>query len=244
MKESVKDFVKKYKVINILSLVVFVIVMSKVFSWQFGLGLTLMLLLHEGGHMLALILLGIPFRGAFFIPFMGAVISPLDMTALRNRKKEYLVAIAGPIGGLLFSLAALVVYSVNRNEVVLALAGVCALINLVNLSPFCPLDGGRIVRSIAYSGHKMIGHASLVLGIVGLSIVTVRLEIFIFGLVAIGALDELAAEVEKPEEVEKMGWSLMTIALLSYLLLGLALVLIILASMGLPGYQSGYSQLL
>jgi len=124
----------------------------------FGVGLIGLIFIHEMGHWLEAKRQRLPVSAPLFIPFLGASIFLKEHPA--SAWKEFQLAIAGPLLG---SLGALGVYAValaeDSNELK-AIAFLGFFINLFNLLPVVPLDGGRIVAAI---------HPALwVLGLVGL----------------------------------------------------------------------------
>jgi Zn-dependent protease len=133
-------------------------------GWWFGVGFVGLLFCHELGHVLALRRQGVPASAPLFIPFLGAVIGMKQLP--ENAWREAEVALAGPLLG---SLAALVVWAAagyEHSQFLTALAFVGFFINLFNLIPLVPLDGGRAVAAI----HPAIWLLGLV-GLVALMVV-------------------------------------------------------------------------
>lgn len=136
-----------------------------VYSLSLGLpmavGLVLMLFIHELGHVVALKQKGLHASAPVFIPMLGAVIFAPDMG---DRDDEAYMGIAGPIvGGIAASLLLLpVVLIEGEPEVLSVLAFVALLINLFNLIPLRPLDGGRVTQAVG-SQFKYVGIALLIL---------------------------------------------------------------------------------
>jgi Zn-dependent protease len=115
-------------------------------GWQFAVGFVLLLFVHELGHALEAKRQGLDVTAPFFIPFLGAVIIMKQMP--KDVWREAQVAIAGPIVG---SLGAAGVWALGEyldSDLLVALAFTGFLLNLFNLAPFGPLDGGRIVAAI------------------------------------------------------------------------------------------------
>jgi Zn-dependent protease len=82
-----------------------------------------------------------------FIPFVGAVIAMKEMP--KNGYVEALVALGGPAVGTLGAIVCLVVAAATGSLFWYALASTGFLINLFNMIPISPLDGGRIVGVIS-----------------------------------------------------------------------------------------------
>jgi Zn-dependent protease len=114
---------------------------------SFAIGFTLLLLVHELGHALALRGMGIRFSAPIFIPFVGALIGLKEMPP--DAGKEALVAFAGPFAGTVAAQLCLVLFERGGPPVLLGLAQAGFFLNLMNLVPYSPLDGGRIVGAIS-----------------------------------------------------------------------------------------------
>lgn len=129
------------------------------FGWQFAVGLVAMIFIHEMGHVLVLRHYGVKATAPIFIPFLGAFIGMKQLP--KNAVMEAWVGLGGPIIGSLGALAALLVYVATDHRLFLALAFIGALLNLFNLLPVLPLDGGRAVGAIS-RWVWVAGYAALV----------------------------------------------------------------------------------
>ena len=122
----------------LLSLAVY----ATIWGWRYAAGFIALLFAHEMGHYVAARQRGLKVGAPAFIPFMGAWIALEDHPA--NVETEAYVAIAGPVVG---TVAALAVYLWARSEdsgLLLAIAYSGLFLNLFNLLPISPLDGGRV----------------------------------------------------------------------------------------------------
>jgi Zn-dependent protease len=99
------------------------------------------------GHVLALRREGIRASAPMFIPFLGAMISAKSLG--ENALAEARVGLAGPLLGSLGAAAVAVAGALTGSSLLLALAYVGFLINLFNLLPVVPLDGGRAMAAMA-----------------------------------------------------------------------------------------------
>jgi len=113
----------------------------------FAVGLVVLIWVHEMGHVLQLRREGIKASAPMFIPLLGAFIAMKEMP--KNALAEARVGLAGPVLGTLGALAALGVYAGTGSPLFLGLAYVGFLINLFNLLPMLPLDGGRAVGAMS-----------------------------------------------------------------------------------------------
>ena len=105
-------------------------------GWWFGLGLVLLIFVHEMGHVLELRRQGVPASAPLFIPFMGAFVGMKQMP--ENAWKEAQVALAGPLLGTLGAAAVWGLGVVYDSNFLRAMAFIGFLINLFNLLPVVP----------------------------------------------------------------------------------------------------------
>jgi Zn-dependent protease len=111
------------------------------FGWPFAVGFVLLLFVHEMGHVIQLRREGVEASAPIFIPFVGAVIAVESLG--RDAAAEARVGLAGPILGTIGTLIPLVIWLATGSDLWRALAYVGFFINLINLLPVLPLDGGR-----------------------------------------------------------------------------------------------------
>jgi Zn-dependent protease len=115
-------------------------------GWRFAVGFVLLLLVHELGHVIELRHQGVPASAPLFIPFLGAVVGMKQMP--KNAWREARVALAGPILGSLGAAAVWVAGEAIDSDLLIGLAFVGFFLNLFNLLPIVPLDGGRAVAAL------------------------------------------------------------------------------------------------
>ena len=130
-----------------LTMVVSIGAYALLFPLWFAVGLVLLLLIHETGHVLQLRREGIKATAPMFIPFMGAVVGMKEMP--KDAAAEARVGLAGPIIGTLGAMGAWGLYIFTDNLLFLGLAYVGFFINLFNLLPMLPLDGGRAAGALS-----------------------------------------------------------------------------------------------
>ena len=129
------------------SMILAIWVYAMFFGVWFAVGFVLLILVHEYGHLVAARRCGLKVGVPVFIPFMGAVIALKE--APKNAWIEAQVAIGGPLAGTAGALFCAAVYQVTDSQLFLALAYVGFFLNLFNLAPMSPLDGGRVVTVIS-----------------------------------------------------------------------------------------------
>jgi Zn-dependent protease len=116
-------------------------------GWGFAVGLVLLILVHELGHVVANWHYQIRSSPPIFIPFLGAVISLRQQ--FPNAKVEAVSAIAGPLAGTFAAMAPLAWYMTTGDRLALVLAAFGFMINLFNMLPVPPLDGGRVMAGVS-----------------------------------------------------------------------------------------------
>ena len=123
-----------------------VVVYSLIFGWPFAIGLVVLLFIHEMGHAIVMKLKGIPIGGMIFIPLLGAAVIMRQMP--KNARDEAEVGIAGPIAGALAASVCLALARIYPDTIWAPLAYFGFFINLFNLIPIVPFDGGRVLGAI------------------------------------------------------------------------------------------------
>jgi Zn-dependent protease len=141
------------------SMLVSIAAYGLIWGWQFGVGFVLLLLVHELGHVFQLRREGVEASAPMFIPFLGAVISTKSLGG--DAAAEARVGLAGPILGTIGTLIPLAIWLATGNELWQALAYVGFFLNLLNLLPVLPLDGGRAMAALS-PWVWLVGYAGLI----------------------------------------------------------------------------------
>lgn len=118
-----------------------------VFGVWYAVGFVLLIFVHEMGHYVAARRRGLAVGAPTFIPFVGAWIQLKDMP--HDAETEAYVGIAGPLAGTLGALACYLLAREIDSRLLLALAYAGFFLNLFNLIPLSPFDGGRITAIIS-----------------------------------------------------------------------------------------------
>lgn len=165
---------------------------SYLFTWEFAIVLLAAIVFHEYGHTQGMKKMGIPVKGIYLIPFLGGAAVPEK--GFDTRTQETHISLWGPWYGLLMCIPFLVYGVMFNNVLAIGLVSFMALLNLFNLFPINPLDGGRVAKSIAFSFHSNLGFFVMVGGIVvaGLLVWYLHIWVLLF-VIVIGAI-ELAVE--------------------------------------------------
>ncbi len=137
----------KFKIFTVAgSMLVSIGAYTLIWGWQFAAGFVALLFIHEMGHALEAKRQGLKVGAPFFIPFLGAVIALKQMPP--NAWREAQVALAGPILGSVGAAAFWAYGEAADSELFVALGFIGFFLNLFNLLPIVPLDGGRAVAAL------------------------------------------------------------------------------------------------
>jgi Zn-dependent protease len=164
---------------------------SLLWNWKVALALMLQLFVHEYGHVHAMRRTGMRVRGMYFIPFLGAMAVTEDL--FKSRRQQAYVALNGPLWGSALILLPAGLFLWTDEPVFAAVASLWALINLFNLLPIAPLDGGRVMQAFALSFSSGLGLAVSVLGLFALVALGSQLGFsLVWLLAALGAMELLS----------------------------------------------------
>ena len=134
-----------------------------IWGWKFGVGFVLLLLVHEMGHVIQLRREGIKASAPMFIPFLGALVAMKELP--KDAGAEARVGLAGPVLGALGCLVPLGLFALTGDELFKALAFVGFFLNLFNLLPVLPLDGGRAMAALSpwvwFAGYGLLVAATI-----------------------------------------------------------------------------------
>jgi Zn-dependent protease len=129
------------------SMLVSVAAYALIWGWQFGVGFVALLFVHEMGHYVQMRREGVKPTFMLFVPFLGAAVGARSLGG--NAAAEARIGLAGPILGTLGTAALIPVAELTGNDLFRALAYVGFFLNLINLVPLVPFDGGRAMAAMA-----------------------------------------------------------------------------------------------
>lgn len=179
---------KSAKMIKVVLAAASLAAYSWLFSVQFALSLLACLVFHEYGHIRAMKYFSMKTKGIYLLPFVGGL--AVSDEKINTRWQDVVISIMGPTFGLLLSLACLVVYWLSGNLFFAGLATFNALLNLFNLLPILPLDGGHVLKSISFSMNSKVGLSACIAGAAGGVFISYSLGLALLGfLLLIGSLE-------------------------------------------------------
>lgn len=144
----------------------------------FVLILILVIIIHELGHFLAMKYVGYENLKMVFIPLLGAVVKS-DKPSPSQRART-LVTIAGPFPGIIIGLVLYALGTQYSIDILIPASIVFLGLNLFNLIPLMPLDGGRLTQTLFFNSNDKIQRVFSILSIAGLLFIAWYLEDYIF----------------------------------------------------------------
>ncbi len=120
---------------------------SLFWGWTFALGFVVLLFVHEMGHVFQLRREGVKASAPMFVPFLGAAVMMKSMPD--DALAEARVGLAGPVLGTIGSGVCLAIAEATNSDMLRALAYIGFFLNLINLIPVVPFDGGRAMAAMA-----------------------------------------------------------------------------------------------
>ena len=160
------------------------------FTWQFALVIVGMLVVHEYGHLWMMKRFGMRTKGMYLIPFLGA--AAVADEAFPSRRAETQIAIAGPLVGAGLAVLGGLGFLLTGNAYFAATASWMAFINLFNLLPVSPLDGGRVLKSVTFSIGTRYGLTMMVCGLLAAAVLAFEQDLLIFAIIIpLGVIDYL-----------------------------------------------------
>jgi Zn-dependent protease len=186
---------------------------SYLWGWQQALLISAIIILHELGHALAMLIVGIPVKGVYLVPFFGG--AAIAAAPYRNEGQSGFVALMGPGFSLLSTLALAVAAKETGNPIFKTAADISAIINLINLAPIYPLDGGRVLKTVLVSMSRMLAQ---IVGLAGAAAGFWIAWMFRDPLLGLFMLLGLLAtlQIRKPSSVTPMRWPGALLLLLAF----------------------------
>ena len=135
-----------FKLKFLFSFVAFIGLYAGLFGIRYGVGIGVIILIHEMGHFIDIKRRGLPAEMPVFLPGLGAYVkwNALGVT-LRQRAQ---VALAGPLAGWIAAAACYLLYTYTIDPLWAALARTSAMLNVLNLIPVWSLDGGSAANAL------------------------------------------------------------------------------------------------
>jgi Zn-dependent protease len=195
---------------------------SYLFTWQMGIALVAFIFIHEYGHYWAMKKCGIKTKGIYLIPgFGGAAVAE---ERFKSGGKQFIIAIMGPLFGLIPLAILIGAYVITHNPIYAALASILAFINLLNLFPINPLDGGRVIVSFMYAFHDAVGFIFMVACFFASIIIGVWTGLTLLAVIAFMGFYEAIYEYGLEKQLRRFNRSVLRIFIAGVVYLGIILI--------------------
>ncbi|GGW53388.1 metalloprotease [Alishewanella tabrizica] len=205
------------------------------FNLEVAIGLIAAILIHEYGHVYAMKRAGLKVKGVYLLPFIGGAAVSERAT---SRWQDFKIAIAGPAFGTVGAIIAYLLWLETQHSTLALFAAISLLLNLFNLLPMVPLDGGRIMQAAAFSRKGKAAKTALLLVTGSLTLAAWYFGFYLLMLFGIlGTFDLLSDREEHEKDIVPMTDTGILVTLFSYV--GLMAILlwlsVIMADSGIPG---------
>ena len=177
-----------------ISLIIFIGLFYFILKWDFTYILVLagVVLIHEIGHFLAMKIFKYNDLGIFFIPLIGAYAT--GKKDIISQKQNVIILFSGPLPGIIIGLILYYFGLINNNEFLLRTSNIFILLNLFNLIPVMPLDGGKIIKSVFFESNEMINKVFLFLSIIILTIYSLFAQSYFLLIIPFLLISELTKQ--------------------------------------------------
>lgn len=180
-------------ILLVVSLMIFAA--TGLFSWKDPLSLgilVIVLLVHEAGHLVAMKLAGYRNVRMLFIPMLGAAAGGQDSRP--DARKQVLVSLAGPVPGIAIGFGLLVASMATGHDMYYKAATLFLFLNVFNLLPLYPLDGGHFFESLLFARHPAIDALFRVLTVGLLGLLALASQDWVLGMFVVAMLIGVPAQ--------------------------------------------------
>lgn len=192
LEEDKKNWMRK----SLISLIIYAVLFYGIFdsSISYMAALLVVLLIHELGHFFAMKVFNYSNVKLFFIPLLGAYVSGKKTIILQRQMS--IVILAGPVPGIIIGFCLFMVNFIYPSQPLMMLANIFLFLNLFNLLPFMPLDGGRLIEVLFLKQNHNIRIVFTIISILGLATFAVYNRSIIFLIIPISMVFELIMEIK------------------------------------------------
>lgn len=141
---------------SLMSLALFVVAFMFIFDFNliFLSLIVLVLIIHEAGHFLTMKLFNYKKVKLLFVPFMGAFVSGEKDNV--SQTQRLLVILMGPLPGIIIGFVMLYFGDLNQDKFLVTAGLLFLTINILNLVPIDPLDGGKVLETLFFNNQGKI----------------------------------------------------------------------------------------
>jgi len=154
--------------------------------------ITVIVFIHELGHFMAMKYYHYADVKMFFIPLLGALVSGNKQKI--SRRQSAIITLAGPVPGIVLAMVLVVAGIKTGNTWMIRAANISIFINVFNLLPLTPLDGGRLIDTLYFTSREKLHSIFSVVSIIGLCCVAIYLETWMLLLIPLFMISDLAKQ--------------------------------------------------
>ncbi len=170
----------------------------------------LALLVHEFGHFFAMKAFNYGNVKIFVLPLLGAYVS--GEKSIISQRQMSIIILAGPLPGIIIGSCLLISTIYFPNERIIMLGNIFLIINLFNLLPFVPLDGGRLLETLFVNHNHTIRVIFTIISIIALAALAIYNKSIIFIIIPVSMIFDLIMEIKNQKireylEQEKINYT-------------------------------------
>lgn len=161
---------------SIISIIIFIGAFYLIFKWEitYVLILACVILIHELGHYVAMSIFKYRDLSIFFVPLVGAFASGSKERI--SQRQDVIILLAGPVPGIIIGVVLYYFGLRDQSEFLIRTSNILILINLFNLLPIMPLDGGRVIKSLFFESSQIINMIFIIISILVLCYISISSE--------------------------------------------------------------------
>ena len=152
------------------------------------------LMIHEMGHFFAMKAFNYTNVKLFVLPMLGAYVT--GKKSIISQRQMSIVILAGPLPGIIIGFCLLMSTIFYPNERLQMLGNIFFVLNLFNLLPFIPLDGGRLLETLFINHNHTIRVIFTILSIIVLAGLAIITKSIIFLIIPVSMVFDLIMEIK------------------------------------------------
>ena len=162
--------------------------------------LTAVVIFHELGHFLAMKFYKYQDLGIFFIPLMGAYVSGKKQVV--SQKQSAIILLAGPVPGIIIGLLFHFIAAQQDNYFLERVSWILIFLNLLNLLPVYPLDGGQLLHRLFLNDYNILGKIFVIASAALMSWIAISTEFYLLLFFPFMMISRLIGDLQH-ERIEK-----------------------------------------
>lgn len=179
-------------------------------DWILVLILTAVVIFHEFGHFFAMKIYNYKDLGIFFIPLMGAYVSGKKQEV--SQLQSAIILMAGPVPGILAGIILHFLALYFEVRILEITAGILIYLNLLNLLPVYPLDGGQLMHRLFLDDTKIFGKIFVIVSALLLAYFAIRINFYPLLLFPVLMISRMIGDIQHDRittKIEAEGFDLM-----------------------------------